>query len=204
MNDPSILKESLACCVAILISQAALGSDAIEIEEGTLLESAQLDLSGATTLVFPRAAKITRAERPDILISARKQLGFNGQPPRSMLMTHWRHYLGVMYCRDGERMYLFTYGEWDTRPKGKRGRPRGEPGVGGGGASVNLKLSVPLTLQVIGNKLPPEQGPCSAKYPAPFNDESPTESYWYTHTTPPPNWTRVELTEAAPGKKRGS
>lgn len=191
----------VACCVTLLMSQAALGDDAIRVENGTLAEDGQLDLSGTTTLVFPRSAKVTRAERPDVLISARKQLAFDGQPPRSMLMTHWRHYLGVMYCRDGERMYLFPYGEWDTRPKGRRGRPRGGAVAGGGGAAVNLKLTVPVPLQVISNTLPPKQGPCSAQYPSAFTDEPATESYWYTHSTPPPNWTRVELTERA-GKKR--
>lgn len=32
-----------------------------------------------------------------------------------MLMAHWRDYLGVMNCRDGKRMYLFAYGEWNSK-----------------------------------------------------------------------------------------
>lgn len=181
------MKRTVAFCLALLIPQAALGDDAIQVEGGSLVESAEVDLSGVDTLVFPRRVKVTRTERRDILISTRKQLGFDGHPPRSMLMKHWRDYLGVMYCRDGKRMYLFTYGEWNSKIEG--------------GASIKLTLSVPVGLQVIGNKRPPRKGPCSAQYPSQFTDEPATESYWYTHTTPPPNWTRVQLTENDPGKK---
>lgn len=75
------MKRIVPCCLALLLSQAALGGDAIQVEEGSLVESAELDLAGADTLVFPRRVKVTRTERPDILISARTQLGFNGHPP---------------------------------------------------------------------------------------------------------------------------
>ena len=169
-----------------------------------MAEGGQLELSGSSTLIVPRFAKITKTERADIEISARKQLRFDGQPPRSMLMTHWRDYLGLMSCRDGDRMYLFPYGEWDNQPEGKKKKKRGSAGTqpGGGGASIGLRLEVPLTVQVITNALPPKQGPCSAKYPDPFDAETLKESFWYTHTTPPPNWTRVELTEGAAGKRK--
>jgi hypothetical protein len=200
----SRMRHTVACCVALLWSQAALASDAVQVENGTVVEGGQLDLSGAGTLVVPRSAKITKTERADIEISARKQLGFNGQPPRSMLMAQWREYLGVMSCRDGERMYVFPYGEWDAQPENKKRKKRAGagPAPGGSGASVRLRLEVPLTVQVITNSLPPKQGPCSAKYPDPFDEDSLKESYWYTHTAPPPTWARVELTEGAAGKRK--
>lgn len=196
------MKRTVTFWSALLLSRVALAGDATQVENGTVVENGQLDLSGATTLVVPRSAKLARAERPDVQITARKQLGFDGQPPRSMLMTQWRHYLGVMYCRDGERMYLFPYGEWNADPKTRKGRARPDKTGRSRGASVGLNLSVPVPLQIITNRLPPDKGPCSAQYPAPFRDESLPDSYWYTHTAPPPNWTRLELTEGAPGKKK--
>lgn len=192
----------LAFCAACLSAQIALADDAIRVENGNFPANGHLDLSGATTLVFPRSAKVTRGDRSDIEIAARKQLEFAGQPPRSILMEHWPNYLGIMYCRDGERLYLFPYGEWDTRPKGKRGRVKKVATADGGGASVNLRLVIPVTLQAIGNAMPPKQGKCSAEYPRSFDDESPSESHWYTHTAPPPNWTRVDLAAGGPGKKK--
>lgn len=204
-----------AFCSVLLLSQAAVADEtsadqtaagnAIQVETGTVTEVGQFDLSGASTLVVPRSAKITREERSDVLISARKQLAFDGQPPRSILMTHWRSYLGLMSCRDGDRVYLFPYGEWDAAaPGGKKIRKRAGAGpkTGGQGASVRLRLSVPTILQVVTNSVPPEKGACSAKYPSRFDDQSLTESYWFTNTAPPPKWTRVELTEGRPGKKK--
>lgn len=171
-----------------------------------MVEEGELDLADATTLVFTRSAKITREERPDVLISARKQLSFDGQPPRDIRMADWPGYLGVMTCRDGERVYLFTYGEWDPAdPDGKQKKKvRRAKGAGKQGASVGLRLSVPVTLQVVSNRLPSEKGPCSAEYPSCFKDGPAAQSYWYTHSTPPPNWTRVELKAGRPGKKKAA
>lgn len=171
-----------------------------------MVEEGQLDLANATTLVFTRTAKIDREERPDVQISARKQLTFDGQPPRSILMADWPDYLGVMTCRDGERVYLFTYGEWDpANPDGKKKKKvRPVKGAGKQGASVGLRLSVPVTLQVVSNRLPPEKGPCSAEYPSRFKDDPSTKSYWYTHSAPPLNWTRVDLKDGRPGKKKAA
>lgn len=194
-------KSSLAWCAALLLSPAAPADETIRVESGTMVEQGKLEVSGATTLVVPRTAKIARAERPDVEISARKQLAFDGQPPRSILMAHWGGYLGVMSCRDGDRLYLFPYGEWNTEPKGKKKKKRAGagPAPGGQGASVRLRLSVPTELQVITNALPPGEGPCSAEYPSRFDEEPPKESYWYAHTAPPPKWTRIDLT---PGRKK--
>ena len=197
-------RDSLACCAVLLMSQAAWSEDAVQVENGTVVEVGQLDLAYATTLVFTRSAKIVREERPDVLVSARKQLSFAGQPPRSILMADWPGYLGVMTCRDGDRLYLFPYGEWEAaNPDGKKKkRVRPAKGAKSQGASVGLRLSVPVTLQVVSNRLPPEKGPCSAEYPARFKDDPSTKSYWFTHSAPPPNWTRVELKEGRPGKKK--
>ena len=198
------MKCAAACCVALFLSQAVLADETVQVENGNIVESGQLDLSGASTLIVPRSSKLVREERPDVAISARKQLQFDGQPPRSILMVHWRDYLGVMSCRDGDRMYLFAYGEWDSQPdaKKKKRRAGAGPKPGGSGASVRLRLSIPVAVQVISNSLPPEKGPCSAKHPDRFDDESLKDSYWYTYTTPPPNWTRVQLTEGAAGKRK--
>lgn len=200
----SKMRHTIAGCVVLLLSQAALADDAVQVENGTLVERGQLDLSGASTLIVPKSAKLVRKELSEVEISARKQLTFDGQPPRSMLMEHWREYLGVMSCRDGDRMYLFPYGEWDAQPKGKKKKKRAGagPAPGGQGASIRLNISIPIAVVVITNSLPPEKGPCSAKHPSPFDDKSLADSYWYTYTAPPPNWTRVELTEGAPGKHK--
>ncbi len=155
-----------------------------EVTNGTLHETAELDISGYSSVVVPETATVEKRKGAGhIEIQMEKEVDFHGHPPHPLRIEKARDYFGVASRKEGDALVLGTYGEWSSIE---------------GGAYVRMLVVVPEEIVVL--KRADLSGENSRAKPPDDNSglaaliDSPEfrRCYWYTAISPAPGWTRVE------------
>lgn len=156
-----------------------------QVANGTLHETATIDVGEYTTLIVPEMVVVQEAHHARVVeIHLEKELAFHGHPPHPIRIEEARDYFGIARKEEDEAIVLATYGEWSSKE---------------GGASIRIRVSTPPGMAVV--KRPRLSGPDSQAKPS--SDSAWTDlldsaqfrrCYWYTATSAAPDWTCLQTT----------
>jgi hypothetical protein len=160
------------------------------VTNGTLHETATLDIAGYALLVVPETATIQQVKNAThVEIHLEKELAFHGHPPHPLDIKNARDYFGIATKDENEAILLATYGEWSSKE---------------GGASIRLRIIVPEGTAV--TQRAGLDGPDSQAKPRDdvgwtdlFDSPQFARCYWYTTIAPTTNWTPIQTTPVDDG-----
>ncbi len=172
-----VSKDGLVAARAAGVDAAAVRSP---VENGAVFELGSVPLGTHTRRVVVPADAIVVKGSPSrhMYIATRKALAFAGHPPERMPLVALRTNMGCAWSREGTRVIVGTYGEWESKE---------------GGASIGLLVRLPDDVAVERARNLSGTASLAAQATRAASAAAPRMGAWYASTLPTEGWEPVKL-----------